>query len=77
MKPDKPLATYRQMRQQPLWRLLASANGPTVLALLQAHLYESERSLPASILHERLERELEGLRNLGEDWPQAGTQWLA
>lgn len=77
MKPDKPLAAYRQMRQQPLWRLLASANGPTVLALLQAHLYEGERSLPASILHERLERELERLRNHGEDWPQTAQQYAA
>ncbi len=25
-KPDKALAAYRQMRQQPLWRLLAAAN---------------------------------------------------
>ncbi|WP_028102824.1 DUF3375 domain-containing protein [Pseudoduganella violaceinigra] len=77
MKPDKSLATYRKMRQQPLWRLLAAANGPTVLALLQAHLYEGERSLPASILHERLERELERLRNLGEDWPQTAQQYAA
>ena len=77
MKPDKSLAAYRRMRQQPLWRLLASPHGPTVLALLQAHLYENERSLPASILYERLERELERLRNLGEDWPQTAQQYAA
>jgi hypothetical protein len=77
MKPDKSLATYRKMRQQPLWRLLAASNGPTILALLQAQLYEGERSLPASILHERLERELERLRNLGEDWPQTAQQYAA
>jgi len=77
VKPDKALAAYRQMRQQPLWRLLAAANGPTVIALLQAHLYESERSLPASIFHERIERELERLRNLGEDWPQTAQQYAA
>ena len=76
-KPDKALAAYRQMRQQPLWRLLAAASGPTVIALLQAHLYESERSLPASIFHERIERELERLRNLGEDWQQTAQQYAA
>jgi len=77
MKPEKSLATYRQLRAQPLWRLLAAATGPTVIALLQAHLYDSERSLPASVLHERIERELEGLRNRGEDWPQTAQAYVA
>ena len=56
MKADKPLALYRQLRSQPLWRLLAADTGPTVLALLQTHLYDAECSLPASILHERIDR---------------------
>ncbi|MDN4053506.1 DUF3375 domain-containing protein [Massilia sp. YIM B02763] len=81
MKADKSLATYRQLRNQPLWRLLAADTGPTVLALLQTHLYDNERSLPASILHERIERDLEQLRNRGEDWPQTAqlyvARWLA
>jgi len=38
MKAEKSLATYRRLRQQPLWRLLAAGGGPTVLALLQTHL---------------------------------------
>ncbi len=65
------------MRTQPLWSLLASTNGPTVLALLQCQLYDNERSLPASILHERISRELERLRNLGEDWPKTAQQYVA
>ncbi|MEC5163455.1 MULTISPECIES: DUF3375 domain-containing protein [unclassified Janthinobacterium] len=77
MKADKTLATYRRMRAQPLWRLLASANGPTVMGLLQTHLYDAERNLPASIFHERIERELERLRNLGEDWPQTAQAYVA
>ena len=44
------------------------------------HLYDTERSLPASILQERIERDLEQLRNRGEDWPQTAqayvTRWL-
>jgi hypothetical protein len=43
MKADKSIAIYRRMRSQPLWRLLASGNGPTVIGLLQSHLYEKER----------------------------------
>ncbi|MEO5344706.1 MAG: DUF3375 domain-containing protein, partial [Gammaproteobacteria bacterium SHHR-1] len=62
MKADKHIATYRRMRNQPLWRLLAAVNGPTIIGLLQSHLYEKERSLPASILFERLTRDLEWLR---------------
>jgi hypothetical protein len=74
---DKSLATYRHLRSQPLWRVLAAANGPAILALLQAHLYENERSLPASILHERIERDLERLRNQGEEWPQTAQLYVA
>jgi hypothetical protein len=77
MKADKALATYRRMRAQPMWRLLASPSGPTVLALLESHLYEAERSLPASILHERIGRDFERLRSLGEDWPQTAQAYVA
>jgi len=63
MKADKAIVTYRRMREQPLWRLLASDNGPTVIGLLQAHLYEGERSLSASIFHERIARDLDELRD--------------
>lgn len=77
MKADKALATYRRLRQQPLWRLLAALNGPTTVGLLQTHLYDDERSLPASIFHERIERELERLRSLGEEWPQPAQAYVA
>jgi hypothetical protein len=77
MKADKAIAAYRRLRNQPLWRLLASGNGPTVIGLLQAHLYEGERSLPASILHERIGRDLETLRGRGEDFPQTAQAYIA
>ncbi len=77
MKADKALATNRRLRQQPLWRLLAATSGPQALALMQIHLYDSERSLPASIFHERIARELEQLRALGEDWPQTAQAYVA
>jgi len=62
---------------QPLWRLLASANGPVVIGFLQSNLYESERSLPASILHERIGRDLEALRAQGKDFPQTAQAYIA
>lgn len=77
MKADKALATYRRMRQQPLWRLLAASSGPSVIALMQTHLYDAERRLPASIFHERIERELERLRAQGEEWPQTAQAYVA
>lgn len=77
MKADVALATNRRLRQQPLWRLLAAPSGPVALALLQTHLYDNVRSLPASIFHERIARELERLRGLGEDWPQTAQAYVA
>lgn len=77
MKADKNIAIYRRMRNQPLWRLLASGNGPTVIGLLQLHLYEKSRSLPASILFERLTKDLEELRAQGDDFPQAAQAYVA
>lgn len=77
MKSDKNIAAYRRMRNKPLWRLLASGNGPTVIGLLQSHLYEKERTLPASILFERLTRDLEELRAQGDDFPQTAQAYVA
>jgi len=77
MKAEQDIAIYRRMRTQPLWRLLASDNGPTVIGLLQSHLYERERSLPASILFERLTRDLEELRTRGDDFPQTAQAYVA
>jgi hypothetical protein len=77
MKADKAIAVYRRLRTQPLWRLLAADNGPVIIGLLQTHLYENERSLPASIFHERIERELEALRAQGDDFPQTAQAYVA
>lgn len=77
MKADKHIATYRRMRSQPLWRLLAADNGPTVIGLLQTHLYDEERRLSASIFLERLTRDLEELRARGDDFPQTAQAYAA
>lgn len=70
---DQPVHTSAQS----LWGLLASGHRPTVIGLLQAHLYESERSLPTSIFHERIGTDLEKLRAQGEDFPQMTQAYIA
>ncbi len=81
MKAAQPLATYRNLRSQPLWRLLAGQKATATIALLQVLLHDSEQILPASTFLERLSEELEDLRALGEDLPQNAqayaADWLA
>ena len=77
MRADRTIAAYRRMRDQPLWRLLAADKGPTIIGLLQSHLYEQDRSLPGSILFERLTRDLEELRAQGEELPQTAQAYVA
>jgi hypothetical protein len=77
VKADKYIAACRQLREQPVWRLLASRHGPFVIGLLQAHLFETENRLPASVFHERVSRDLEELRARGEDFPQAAQAYVA
>src|SRR5688572_24374989 len=81
MKSDRPIALFSRLRGEPVWRLLSADHAPFVLGLLQTHLYDSERSLPGSILTERIARDLEELRSRGERLPQTAqayvSEWLA
>ncbi len=77
MNSSKAIASYRRLRAQALWRLLAADSAPAVLALLQAHLLEEKRALPASVLFDRMERDLETLRSQGEDLPQSAQAYVA
>ena len=77
MKADKYIAASRTLREQPVWRLLASRHGPFVIGLLQTHLLESENRLPASVFLERIDRDLEELRARGEDFPQSAQTYIA
>jgi hypothetical protein len=77
VKSDKYISAYRQLREQPLWRLLASRHGPFVIGLLQTHLSDAEPRLPASVFHERIGRDLEELRARGEDFPQPAQAYVA
>jgi hypothetical protein len=77
----KFVAAYRRLRGDPLWRLLAADNAPILVALLQTNLMDGDGKLPASLLYERLTRDIEDLRTSGEVLPQTAQayvmNWLA
>jgi hypothetical protein len=77
MKADKQAATYAALRSQPLWKLLASTNAPFTLAILQSNLYDGDQCLPASILHERVAKDVETLKATGADLPQSPQEYVA
>ena len=77
MKTVRTAVVMRTLREQPLWRMLAATKAPAIIALLQQLLLDSDRSLPGSILHERLARELSQLRAAGEDLPETARQYVA
>lgn len=77
MKSLRSASAYRHLRTEPVWQLLAADNGPLIAAALKTLLYDSERSLPASVLNERLTIELEALRADGEHLPQAAQGYIA
>ncbi len=77
MKTYTRVSTYRRLRGEPLWRLLAADHAPVALGLLQTLLLDGERMLPASILHERLARELDELRGRGVDMPRTAQAYVA
>ena len=66
MSAKKLLVDYERLRQKSLWRILASDNACTTLAMLQTHLYDKETSLPTSGFRDRIERELDSLRADGK-----------
>lgn len=77
MKILRGAAALRNLREQPLWRLLAATKAPIVIALLQSTFMDGEKTLPSSVLHERLARDIEQLRSAGEDLPQAPQAYVA
>jgi len=73
----KTIAQLRQLREQPLWKLLASDKAPMVLGVLQDLLLGEEKVVPASVLLEKLQQELQQIKGAGEDMPQSGQAYLA
>src|SRR5437879_839025 len=81
MNAAKPIATYKRLREQPVWRILAAQKAPATIALLQVLLFEGKGTLAASAFIEQLNQELDDLRARGEDLPQTAqayaADWLA
>jgi hypothetical protein len=77
MRSPRGLAALQALRAQALWRLLASDNAPVVIALLQELLLDVDKTLPASVLIERLGRALDDVRAHGEAMPQTPQAYLA
>jgi hypothetical protein len=77
MNPLRAVTALRELRGQPLWRLLAADKSVTTIALLQHVLLANDKVLPASILYERLEHALDELRAAGEDLPQSAQAYVA
>ena len=67
----------RDLREQPLWRLLSADKASAVLALLECLLLGGEKTLSGSVLLERLTREIDLLRAAGVDLPQSPQQYMA
>src|SRR4051794_19928092 len=77
MKALRGVASLRNLREQGLWKLLAADKAPVVVALLRSLLYDNDKALMSSVLHERLGRELEELRGSGEEMPQGAQAYVA
>jgi len=77
MRANPSIAIYRRLREQPMWRLLAAQNAPTILGILAFHLSGDGTGMPGSLLHPRIERDLEDLRARGDDMPQTAQVYVA
>lgn len=69
-------AMLRNLREQPMWKLLAAIRGPVIAALLGNVLLQEEKVLPASTLEERLTRDLEALQTQGYEVPPSAATFV-
>ena len=79
MKYRQRIAGYQRLREQPLWKLLASDRAPVLVGLLQGLLLEADRRLAGSILAERLQQQLDALNanELDVELPRTAQAYIA
>lgn len=69
----------RLLEKEPAWKMLRTRNAPVSIAILDAQLGGETRRLPAPVLFEKVEENLEELRDNGFDLPQTAqaycTEW--
>lgn len=69
------LAARRLADDNSAWSLLRATNGPVAIAILGAHLTDETRRIPAPVLFEAVDADLEVLRAHGVDVPQTAVQY--
>lgn len=69
-------ATLRNQRELPTWKLLMADRAPLIAALLNNLLLGADKALTASVMEERLTRDLQVLRAAGNDLPYEATGYL-
>jgi len=79
MKLQARIATYRRLREEALWRLLAADHAPEIIGLLQTLLMDGERTLSASVLFERLQHHLDAINasDLPRELPRTAQAYVA
>ncbi len=79
MKHRERITRYRHLREQPQWKLLAADHAPEIIGLLQGLLMDGDRTLPASVLNERLQRALDQLNGdeLSRELPRTAQAYVA
>lgn len=77
MKSLRTVQALRRLRKSSVWEAIAADMAPETLGILQTHLYDKERQLPASTLIERVDLDLEEMRAHGDNLPQTAQQYLA
>ena len=65
------------LRDGRVWKLLAADLGPLVMAMLQSLFQDEDKTLPGSVLYERLARDIDALRGQGHVLPQAAQGYVA
>lgn len=79
MKALRAFYALKTLREQPLWRLLSAERSVLILALLQSVFEEGSRVLPESTVLDRLNAELDTLRDNAEEVGNAQaylTEWV-
>lgn len=69
-------ASLRNFREQPTWKLLDADRAPLLAALLDHLLMGDDKALSASVMEERLNRDLQALRAAGHELPNQATGYL-
>lgn len=71
------LAATRLQTDDPAWIMLRARNAAVAVAVLGSHLGAEQRRLPAPVLFDRVEEDLEELRGNGFDLPQTAQAYCA